>query len=69
MTSAWLIEYEHGSRPCWISDLVRHHSFDVTYNPLLAKRFTSAEEARTTIKKLGLGAEWKAVEHYVPSRY
>jgi len=68
MTSAWLIEYTHCSRPCWIANLVNHHSFGVTYNPLLAKRFTNGEDARNEILKLGLSPEWKAAEHYVPSR-
>jgi hypothetical protein len=68
MISAWLIEYEHSSRPCWIADLVNHHSFGVTYNPVLAKRFNNPEDARTAMEKLGLSAEWKVVEHYVPSR-
>ena len=68
MTSVWLIEYtDYGARPCWIADLVRHHSFGVTFNPLLARRFTNAEDARNAILKLGLASTWKAVEHYLPS--
>jgi len=68
MTTVWLIEHQDYSRPCWIADLVKHHSFGITYNPVLAKRFTNGEDARNEILKLGLaGSVWKAVERILPS--
>jgi len=65
MTSAWLIEYQSCSIPAWISGDVVNHSFGVTYDPKKARRFTNGEDARNEILRLGLAADWQAVERTV----
>jgi hypothetical protein len=68
VTIVWLIEYQDCARPCWIAAELSHHSFGITYNAHLARRFSTAEDARNWIRKLELAKDyWKAVERILPN--
>jgi hypothetical protein len=58
----WVIEYL-GPPACWIAERKgKSMAFDVTFQRNLARRFTSVEDAKDEILRLGLSGNWFAAQ-------